>query len=202
MVWADAGKADSFDASETYYYLPLSGYQSLGVVEDVKTLQFNLKRSGIFTGTIHGVRKSDMDWVKEQANWINLDTYVQGELAKVGNSSVTELVKQAIDFNQYFTYTSIITDINPDSPYAVLYREFNGVKDINNDIRYSMEYLCGAYKTNTMTNVDPTEEIAKYKQQMVDVKIRYPLLSAVSKWSVSNEAVAEYINAIDQVKGI
>jgi hypothetical protein len=202
LVWADAGTADTFDTKTTYYYLPLSGFQSLGQVEDIKDLRNQLKSSKIHTGEVYGVRKSNMDWIKTQSNWVNLDDFVVGELSKLGNSSVMELVKQSIDFNGYFTYTSIITDINPDSPYAVLYREFCGVKDIDTDVRHSMEYLCRIYKINTATNVEPTAEIAKYKQQMVDVKVRYPLLGAVSKWSASDEAVAEYINAIDQVKGI
>lgn len=202
MVWADAGTADSFDANKTYYYLPLSGYQSLGVVQDIKQLQIHLKAAKVHTGEVYGVRKGDMDWVKEQTNWVNLDTFVVAELNKLGAGSVMELVKQAIDFNSYFTYTSIITDLNVDSPYAKLYREFNKVKDIDSSVQHSLEYLCREYKVSTTTNVEPTAEIAKYKDQLKEVKNRYPLLGAVSKWSATDEAVAEYINAIDQVKGI
>jgi hypothetical protein len=202
LVWADAGTADSFDDTTTYYYLPLSGFQSLGKVEDIKDLRNQLKRSKIHTGEVYGVRKGDMDWVKEQTNWVNLDEFVIGELSKMGAANVKELVKQSIDFNSYFSYTTIIAQLNTASPYVVLYNEFKDVADIETDVRHSMEYLCRVYSVNTATNVDPTEEIAKYKQQMWDVKARYPLLGAISKWSVTEEAVAEYITAIDQVKGI
>jgi hypothetical protein len=202
MVWSDAGKADTFDAAETYYYLPLSGYQSLGVVDNVKTLQHNLNRSGIFTGTIYGVRKSDMEWVKQQSNWVNLDIFVKAELSKLGTKSVMELVKQSIDFNSFYTYNKVIKLVDPKSPYVTMYNEFAKVKDVDNDNRYGLEYLCRAYEVNTQTNVDPTAEITKYKEQLIEVKKRYPLLGAVTKWSASDEAVAEYINAIDQVKGI
>jgi hypothetical protein len=202
MVWADAGTADSFDSNKTYYYLPLSGYQSLGVVQDIKQLQAHLKAAKIHTDKVYGVRKGDMDWVNEQTNWVNLDTFVVAELNKLGTKSVMEMVKQSIDFNSYFTYTSIITDLNVDSPYATMYREFHGVKDIDASVQSSLEYLCREYKVSTSTNVEPTAEIAKYKDQLKAVKSRYPLLGAISRWSASDEAVAEYINAIDQVKGI
>ena len=202
LVWADAGTADSFDAGKTYYYLPLSGYKSLGVVEDIKQLQTHLRAAKVHLGEVYGVRKADMDWVGEQANWVNLDTYVTAELKKLGAGSVLEMVKQAIDFNSYFTYNRVITSINANSPYAVLSNAFVGVKDIDDNVQRSLQYLCKAYKISTGNNIDPTQEIAKYKEQLVEVKQRYPLLSAVSKWSASDEAVAEYINAIDQVKGI
>jgi hypothetical protein len=202
LVWADAGTADSFSDTKTYYYLPLSGFQSLGKVEDIKDLRNQLKSSKIHTGEVYGVRKGDMDWVKEQTNWVNLDEFVIAELSKMGVSNVMELVKQAIDFNSYFSYTNVIAQLNAASPYAVLYNEFKDVKDIETDTRHSMEYLCRAYHISTTTNVDPTEEIAEYRKQLADVKSRYPLLTALSKWSTTDEAVAEYINAIDQVKGI
>ncbi len=202
MVWADAGKADAFDANETYYYLPLSGYQSLGVVENVKTLHHNLTRAGVFTGTIYGVRKGDMEWVKLQSNWINLDTFVKAELAKLGNSSVMELVKQSIDFGSFYSYNGAIKLVDSKSPYVLMYNEFANVRNVDSESRYGLEYLCRAYEVNTQTNVDPTAEIAKYQEQLNNVKKRYPLLSAISKYSVDEVAVSEYINAIDQVKGI
>ena len=200
MVWADAGTADQFDDTKTYYYLPLSGYQSLGRVQDVKQLHSDLKASKIHTGTIYGVRKGDMEWVKEQANWVNLDTYVEAELAK-GTVDIKQLVKQAIDFNSYFTYTHAIKQVNVGSPYVAMYNEFKDVADLDASVQRGMEALCEQYKV-AVNNIDPTTEIAKYKQQLVDIKNRYPLMSALSRYSATDEAVAEYINAIDQVKGI
>jgi hypothetical protein len=76
MVWRDAGNISKFNATETYYYLPLSGFQSLGKYTDVKSLHNQLSRSGIFTGDIHGVRKGDIEFIKTQKNWVNIDDYV------------------------------------------------------------------------------------------------------------------------------
>jgi hypothetical protein len=200
MVWADAGTADQFDSTKTYYYLPLSGYTSLGKVQDVKYLHTKLKEANIHKDTIYGVRKGDMDWVKQQTNWVNLDTFVEAEIAK-GTTSVKEMVKQSIDFHSFFSYNEAIKQVDTKSPYVSLYNEFKDVKDIDSGVQRALEALCQEYKV-VVNNIDPTAEIAKYKDQVLAIKRRYPLLSSLSRYSAEDSAVAEYINAIDQVKGI
>jgi hypothetical protein len=113
-----------------------------------------------------------------------------------------ELVKQSIDFGSFYSYNGAIKLVDSKSPYVLMYNEFANVRNVDSESRYGLEYLCRAYEVNTQTNVDPTAEIAKYQEQLNNVKKRYPLLSAISKYSVDEVAVSEYINAIDQVKGI
>jgi hypothetical protein len=76
-VWVEAGTADSFSDADTYYYVPLSGFSSLGKVADTKLLSRHLSSSGIYTGQIYGVRKGDIEAVKAMSNWIPLDTLVE-----------------------------------------------------------------------------------------------------------------------------
>jgi hypothetical protein len=76
MVWRDAGKADSFDDTDTHYYLPLSGYnvQSVtGATFDVKRFYNDLKNSGVksINVDIYGVRKGDIEAIKTHTNWVN-----------------------------------------------------------------------------------------------------------------------------------
>jgi hypothetical protein len=201
-VWRDAGKADTFDNKTTFYYLPLSGYQCKGVVEDAKALCRHLKQSGIFTGTIYGVRKADQEWVMTQKNWINLDTFVQAELAKMNVGDVMGLVKKAIDFNELYQYnaTKHITDSN--SPYIKLFNVFKDVKVTDETVRSALEYLCRVYTVNTKNNVDPGALITKYTDEVAAIKQRYPLIKGLSKYSTEGADVAEYINLIDQTKGV
>lgn len=201
-VWRDAGKADTFDATKTYYYLPLSGYQCTGLVSDAKTLYRYLKKSNIFTGTVYGVRKADQEWVKLQKNWIQLDTFVQAELAKLGNSDVMGLVKKSIDFNELYQYNAVkhITDSN--SPYIKLYNVFKDVKVVESDVRTALEFLCRAYQVNTLNNVDPTALIVQYSKEVDGIKQRYPLIKNINKYHVEGADLAEYINLIDQTKGV
>jgi len=49
---------------------------------------------------------------------------------------------------------------------------------------------------------DPGQLITKYRKEIEEITKRYPLLLNISSYSTTNEALAEYINAIDLMKGI
>ena len=202
MVWRDAGKADSFDASDTHYYLPLSAYKSLGTVDDIKSLEGHLRTSGIFTNEIYGVRKSDLEWVKTQKNWVSLEEFVVGKLTQLGQADVMGLVKQSIDWKELFQYNAMKHVTNPNSPYLMLFNTFKDVKETGQTLRQSLEWLCRQYKVTTSSNVDPTTLIEKYSKEVVEIKQRYPLMKNLSKYNVEGKDVAEYINLIDQTKGV
>ncbi len=202
MVWRDGGKASSFDSKTTYYYLPLSGYQCLGTVDDIKQLEIHLRKSGIYTDHIYGVRKTDIEWVKTQKNWINLDEHVKDKLSKLGQADVMGLVKQSIDWKELYQYNAIKHVTNKNSPYVVLFNTFKDVKESDQTMRQSLEWLCRQYKVATSTNVDPTTLIDKYKQEVEAIKQRYPLIKGISKYSTESADLAEYINLVDESKGI
>lgn len=197
LVWRDAGKADSFDKTATYYYIPLSGFQALNKCSDVKTLGKYLEKSGVFTGTVYGVRKGDIDFIKGQKNWIELDAYILGKLAKMDKENVMGLVKQSLDVNELIKYNSALIDVN--SPFAKLVNTFKDVKAIDSHVQNATQWLCRKYDVNTSTS--PQALIDKYTKDVNDVKNRYPLLKSLS-YSVDTKAVAEYINLIDQTKGV
>jgi hypothetical protein len=201
MVWRDAGKATDFDTA-THYYLPLSGYQNLGMVSDIKTLEYNLRESGTYTHEIYGVRKTDIDWVKTQKNWINLDEFVTDKLGKLGQSDVMGLVKKAIDWKELFQYNANKHIKNAASPYLMLFNTFKDVKEADQSLRQSLEWLCRQYKVTTSTNVDPSNLIDKYNKEVEAIKKRYPLIKSLSKYSIEGADLAEYINLVDESKGI
>ena len=202
MVWHDAGKADSFDDNETYYYLPISGYKNLGVYSDVKELHYHLQKSGLFTKTIYGVRKSDIEWVKTQKNWVNLDEHIMGKLSQLGQADVLGLVKKAIDWSDLYNYNAVKYVTNQNSPYVVLFNTFKDVKAEDQTRKTSLETLCRNYRVQTQANIDPSSLIDKYQKEVNDIYVRYPLLKKISKYSVEGADVAEYINLIDAKKGI
>jgi hypothetical protein len=202
MVWHDAGKADSFDTNETHYYLPLSGFQCLGQYADVKELHYHLQKSGLYTGTIYGVRKSDIEWVKTQKNWVNLDEHIVGKLSKLGQADVLGLVKKAIDWNELYQYNATKFVTEPNSPYIVLFNTFKDVKAEDQTRKTSLEVLCRNYRVQTQANIDPSSLIDKYSKEVEGIYTRYPLLKKISKYGVEGSDVGEYINLIDAKKGI
>jgi hypothetical protein len=202
MVWRDGGKADTFDANTTYYYLPLSGYKNLGIVEDIKQLEIHLRTSGVFTSEIYGVRKGDLDWVKTQKNWVNLDTFVTDKLSKLGQADVMGLVKQSIDWKELYQYNATKHVSNPHSPYLTLFNTFKDVTGTDQKVRQSLEWLCRQYKVATSANVDPATLIDKYNKEVEAIFQRYPLIKSISRHSTQGVHLAEYINLIDSSKGI
>ena len=203
MVWQDAGKADSFEADETYYYLPLSGYTCTGIMSDVKSLHHHLNKSGIFTGTIYGVRKSDIEWVKLQKNWVNLDTYIKEQLGKLGMGEVMSVVKSAISFDTLYQYDAIKKIQNVDSPYVKLYNTFKDVKADDSTRRTSLEVLCRNYQVQSQAvATDPSALIVQYTKEADAIYKRYALLKHISRYSVEAQDIADYINMVDTTKGV
>lgn len=198
MVWHDAGKADDFDSNTTYYYLPLSGFQCLGTYADVKELHYHLQKSGLHTDNIYGVRKSDIEWVKTQKNWVNLDEHIKGKLSKLGQNDVLGLVKQSIGWSDLYNFgaTKFITDMS--SPYMVLFSKFKDVKSEDNTRKTSLETLCRNYKVQTQSTIDPSTLIDTYTKEVEKIFVRYPLLKRISKYSTDGKDVADYITMVDK----
>lgn len=204
MVWRDAGDMTSFDNAQTYYYLPMTGFQCQGVAKDydMKTFARALRDSGIFTETVYGVRKADLETVQGLSNWVNLDEHVSNKLAQKGALDVRGIIKEAIGFDSYFKFAYVQNEItNADSPYLKLFNEFVGVTKVDSYARRGFETLCNIYKV-TAGNINVTDEINKYKNEMDKLEQRYPLISELTRYFHNNSAVAEYINAIDLLKGI
>lgn len=197
MVWRDAGKADKFLAGDTYYYIPLSGFTALNKCSDVKTLSKYLQRSNVYHGEIYGVRKTDIEWVKKQKNWVELDKLIVEKLAKMDKSNIMGLVKQSLDLENFTKYNSIYIDAN--SPFAKLVNTFKDVKTIDSHVQNATQWLCKQY--DVKTSASPQALIDKYTKDVNDVKSRYPLLSSLS-YGADTKAVAEYITLIDQTKGV
>ena len=204
MVWRDAGKADTFDSKETYYYLPLSGFQleSKYGMTDAKEFYNDLKECGLdgLRTTIYGVRKGDIEFIKTQKNWVNIEDHIAKELAKpIDNKLVMSLVIQAIDGYANINYNSNIVGLinNTDSPYAVLIKKLKGFEKIRYN-EQSLKRLCQRYAKNVSFN--PEAQVQKYVDECRVVTNRYPLLAYLR--SVPTAELAEYINMIDTQKGV
>jgi hypothetical protein len=204
MVWRDAGDMTAFVDTATYYYLPIIGFTAQGASKDydMKTVAKALKDSGIFTETVYGVRKADLEKIKGLTNWVNLDDHVRSKLSQQGSVDIKGIIKEAIDFDSFYKIAYVQNDVtNVDSPYLKLFNEFAGVTKVNSNARRGFETLCTIYKV-TAGNINVTDEVAKYKTEMSNIEKRYPLLNELNRYYRDVKAVAEYVNAIDMLKGI
>jgi len=203
-VWRDAGKASAFDAAVTYYYMPLSGFavESAYGISDIKELSRDLNSCGIASlniGSIYGVRKGDIEFIKTQKNWINIEDHIAKELSSIDNKLVMSLVLQAVDsFNLLHYNHNIVSDITyANSPYVQLVTQFKGFDKIKYS-EQSLKNLCRMYAKNVSFN--PQDTVDKFVEQCKSVHQRYTLLPFLR--SAPNAEVADYINMIDTQKGI
>jgi hypothetical protein len=201
VVWTDAGKAEDYDDKATHYYIPLSGYKSLGKVDDIKALREYLVKSGVYIGTIYGVRKTDAEAIKAMKNWVPLDTLVESKLAALGNGHVMSIVKQAIGFDATFHW-SVKNLVPATSPYMTFVSQFNGVKEADGTATANLQALCRLYKVATATTIDPTTMISKYEAEKQAILDRYPMIKAVGRYNTESSIIADYILMVDTVKPV
>lgn len=200
MVWRGAGNLSDLDDTETYYYVPLSGFMSLGKVPKMTYFCEMLKRANIFTGEIHGVRKTDIESVRSLKNWIEIDTVVLEKLQKTSGNDVLGTVKHAIEFDSNYRYTDgVIEKIDVRSPYVIFYNELKDVVSQDHSTQNALDYLYTAYDVSA-GKIDVSALKAKYLAKMQEISTRYPLLSNIN-YAYDKSPIVEYINAIDHMKG-
>ena len=205
MVWRDAGKSDSFDSSQVYYYIPLSGFTMLstkGYTSSHELYQDIRSLPGLFSGNIYGVRKGDIEEIQKKPNWKNIEEYVTTSLSGKDNAKILmSLVKSKLDAGSIFDYNNkeILEFVNDKSPYAVLVNELVGIEKFKGS-EYNVDRLFRRFAPNT--NLDPAALVNKYQTQVNSVKSRYPLLVQLSSYRTTAGDIAEYINLIDAKKGI
>jgi hypothetical protein len=205
-VWRDAGDTSKFVATETYYYVPLSGFTMLSakgyqsgkeLYEDVKSLP------GLFSGEIYGVRKSDIEEIKKKPNWKNFEDHIVEKLAAKDNSKLLmSLVKSCLsnaDMLGFVDNRMVLDDIDANSPYAKLISVFVKVDKFTGN-RYNIDRLFRKFAPSA--NLSPDALVTKYQKELDAVNTRYPLLTKLSTYRVEASDIAEYVNLIDAKKGI
>jgi hypothetical protein len=206
MVWRDAGDTSKFVATETYYYVPLSGFTMLSakgyqsgkeLYEDVKSLH------NLFNGEIYGVRKTDIEEIKKKANWKNFEDHIVEKLAAKDNSKLLmSLVKANLDGADVINgihNRDILDKIDANSPYTKLVSVFVKVDKFTGN-RYNIDRLFRKFAPTA--NLSPDALVTKYQKELDAVNSRYPLLTKLSTYRVEASDIAEYVNLIDAKKGI
>lgn len=200
-VWRDAGKLDSFDDTQTYYYLPLSGFQLADTLPGLSVNDWaNLDRTGIsgMPKTIYGVRKGDIEAVKAQPNWVNLKDHVADVVAKLTAQDISHVLVKYLDCPRPLQYNEdILKNVNSNSTYVKLVNEMK--IDRSREGRY--EKLALAHLLNKFNSPLDVEQVMQgFRATLNELNEAYPVLRYLS--SASNQEVADYINLVDKSKGV
>lgn len=199
-VWSNHDNdLNDYDDTKTYYYVPLVQFkpETKCTNKYIKEVYQKLLHTGVYKGKVYGVNKKDLDQVKQKKNWVHLDELIIQKLDAQNSTSAKGLAKSSIDFESHFNDT-IVALVNSNSPYAKLYNEFKDVKTYNND--YNIKTLMMWYGIQDGKETLELERKA-WESKIEEVSNRYPLLKEVN-YRANAKAVSEYINIIDQVKGI
>ena len=160
----------------------------------------SIKNSGIegVNQTIYGVRKTDIEFIKTQKNWVNLEDHIGKLLSKLTPDDFKTLAAGTIDKYSLLQYNENIVKAvsNPNSPYVKVATYLKDVRE--RDV--SESELKSLFRAFDVT-LDLTPIVEAITKESADVYDRYPLIKEVG-WRVDATAVAEYINLIDEKKGI
>jgi hypothetical protein len=206
MVWRDAGKSNDFDENQKHYYIPLSGFvPKFSRLPDYATGAFlsNMLQSSKmdqFNVTIYGVRKGDLEDIKAKSNWVNLEDHIYNTLSKMDDKVFNACALSTLaryDVLEYNMDTLVQGIKNDKSPAKTVLQQFVGLPKAEgyNYIKRLLEL----FKIEPKVNVDALA--AKFTKELDMLDSRYVLIQRLDHHA--NEGhVSEYINLIDEVKGV
>lgn len=204
-VWREGGTMIDFDDTKTYYYIPLAAFKPLfdKIIMGASDLKHSMQDSGIkeFQIDVYGVRKSDIEFVKTKANWINLETYIDSVIKKFDSKIINSIISKFLDKSRIMEYnvktiSSNIKDIH--SPARTLLKEFSTL-DSSVD-HYFLRNIIETFDKEKVVEMNKAIEV--YKKLFNEFDERYPMIRKLSKYSANELDVFEYINVVDKAKGI
>ncbi len=202
-VWRNGGSLDAFDANETYYYIPMSGFVPQFKTKTVWSVHqlndiLHSTRLAEFRNTVYGVRKGDIDVIKTKKNWVNLEDHIVATLTGMNVKIGMLTVYSKLDKNKIFEYNSakIISGLNANSPAKILLDTFADIPKVD------MHWLNRLMATFQVSHIVPVDDLVqKYTKVLAEFKERYPLLDRLDYHS-KEEDVCHYVNLVDSVKGV
>ena len=204
LVWRDAGKSNDFDKSKTYYYFQLRGFEMVPTLEhhfsaqEIAELLKSSKLLQFHYIDVYGVRKHDLEFIKSQPNWVNLESHIQSVLTNLDQSTITSLVKSKLDEYEFLKYNStIISNItNTNSKYKTLVTQYKDVQKI--EYTHSLIRLLKRFTPEVEVKI---HKIANdLESECKKVYNNYPILNLISTYGDNynkHKEIAEYINLVD-----
>lgn len=205
-VWRAADTLDKFDDNTTYYYMPLKGFQplwnSMKYYYSVPDFVAALKNTRLpeFQIQVYGVRKGDLPAIQSKKNWVNVESFVKGNIEKIADKVVLTEVVSSLDRHVLFEYNyQKLHDVvvNDKSPAKILLADMAGLPEMSG--HRSLKNLMQLFGIES--KLVATDLISKYKTILKEFSDRYPLVNKFST-SAKEGDVGEYINLIDTVKGV
>ena len=204
-VWRpSASKVAEMDNSKTYYYLPLVGssFTSRFGYKNPSRLICDLNNSGIKklqNIEVYGVRKSDIKEVEKNANWIELELYVE---QVVGSLKQDDFISQAA---RQVCVPSILGRIARSNFLPNDHKICQLVKVLNDAAsknpteydQHAQHRILSRFNSNVPALIK--DQQAVFEKQLEEISARYPMIDHVYR-SVGDQELVDYINLVDLKK--
>ena len=205
LVWRDGGKLEGFDKNRKFYYIPLLGFQAQLTRFSNHVGPHNISEILIRTGLselqvpIYGVRKGDIEFVRTQKNWINLEEHIVDTITNLDEKVFVAGALEMVDKTRILDYNvKKIVDSLPDtSTGKKLLSNFVDVPKIDG-FRY-IKQLHELLKIAPKWHVDAL--VTKYNGLLDDFRAKYPLVSKLGSYATVEDIVS-YVMLVDEVKGV
>jgi len=206
LVWRDAGKLDQFVDTDTYYYIPMKGfepqYTKVKYSHSVPHLVSMMKNSKMpaLNVKVYGVRKGDLPTILAKKNWVNVESYIEGVLIGIKDKVVMADVMATLDRHSIFEYNydllrNAIT--NDKSPAKLFLNDISGLPALEG--HRPLKGLLDSFGIESAKDINALS--VKYKQVLSDFSVRYSLIEKFGSYA-KEKHIAEYIDLVDSVKGV
>lgn len=204
MTWQpETVTPKDMDPNTTYCYIPIKGY--VASTKDDKTIDAkeayrHMLNSGIKSFAninFYGVRKDDLEVVKSLPNWKLFDDFINDELKSLTSKDFLGMAVASLDKNNKGLYYNkrIMERLDPKSPMRLFSEKLPTTQvDGNHHVLELAKML------NTTVDVAALEQSAK--EEFQELMNRYSMIRLIRGGYYDDPAVAEYIQIVDQQKGL
>lgn len=200
LAWAEVGQQpDKMDASKTYYYVPMKGFQITGPTGDNLDIKYTFNSfTKCYPNTamdlIYGVRKGDLDVVEALPNWKPAFGFIEEQCKNLSPEDFYRVALNVIDRRVGNIYTNEQVK-NKITAKNSMFLEFgNKLSKMQSTSIEELKDLCVSFAPK----VDIKDLEEKATQKAKEVNARYPMLELLDHlgWN-SYQTVADYVNLID-----
>ena len=201
------------DPSKTYYYLPLSNYTVLQKDEHNTNGNFltniwpKLQVAGMCKGIeVYGVRKSFIDIVKSESNWVSLYDLIDSEIKKITGTMLLAYAARGLLHDGFINkYVAEFTHLlDAESEFGKFFDTVKlslSLKDTDEKLA-AIQALLSGLKLDI--GVDIAAEKARVESECTRMTMLYPMLQyiGISQCTDSDEAqvLINYIQLVDNTR--
>lgn len=199
-------KFGDLDPNHTHYYVPLKGFEMVSTKNphgSAHEVQENMLKTGIaeLNVPLYGVRKGDIEAIKLQKNWVNIEDHLAAVLSNIPQRIIDGLGKAVVENQSFMTFAPMMLGMVDDkSPIMQMYLKYKDIKKVEVN-RHAIDSLARLYAKDS--KFDPSVHIANIEKECDNITTRYPLLKCLDTYNRKEyvKAITEYVNMIDTVKG-